>query len=72
MLYKRLQAKKATKKLKIYAEVLGNEDKMKTQHPKKILPGFFWKKIKPIYQKLGKPFVLLSKWEEKVNVLHAP
>ena len=45
---------------------------MKTKQPKKILPGFFWKKIKPIYQKLGKPFVLLSKWEEKVNVLHAP
>ena len=70
------RAKKATKKLKIHGEykVLRIEVKTKTKQTKKILPGFIRKKYnkKQIYQKLGKPFSLLSKWEEKVNVLRAP
>ena len=52
-------AKKATEKLKIHAEykVLRNEVKMKTKQAKKNITRIYSKK---------------SKWEEKVNVLHAP
>ena len=54
------RAKKAReKKLKIHAEykVLRNEVKMKTKQAKKNITRIYSKK---------------SKWEEKVNVLHAP
>ena len=44
-----------------------NEVKMKTKQTKDLL-----EKIKEIYQKLGKQFAVLSKWQENVNVLHAP
>ena len=45
---------------------------MKTKEASKIITRICWKKIKQIYQKLGKLFPLLSMWEEKVNLLHAP
>ena len=57
------RAKKATEKLKIHAEykVLRNEVKMKTKQAKKNITRIYLKKIKQIYQKLGKPFTVLSK-----------
>ena len=58
------RAKKAReKKLKIHAEykVLRNEVKMKTKQAKKNITRIYLKKIKQIYQKLGKPFTVLSK-----------
>ena len=66
------RARKAAEKLKIHAEykVLRNEVKMKTKQSKKNITRIYLKKIKQTYQKLGKPFALLSKWEEKVNVLY--
>ena len=45
---------------------------MKTKQAKKNITRIYLKKMKQIYQKFGKPFALLSKWEEKVNVLDAP
>ena len=45
---------------------------MKTKQAKKNITRIYLKKIKQIYQKPGKPFALLSKLEEKVNLLHAP
>ena len=70
---KQYGAKKAAEKLKFHAEykVLRNEVKMKTKQTKKNITRIYLKKIKQIYQKLGKPFALLSKWEGEVNVLHA-
>ena len=44
---------------------------MKTKQTKKNIARIYLKKIKQIYQKLGKPFALLLKWEGEVNVLHA-
>ena len=44
---------------------------MKTKQAKKNITRFYLKTIKQTDQKLGKPFALLSKWEEKVNVLYA-
>ena len=46
--------------------------KMKTEQAKKNITRIYSSKIKQIYQKLGKPLALLSKCEEKVNVVHAP
>ena len=45
---------------------------METKQAAKKLPEFIRKKIKQIYQKLGKLFALLSVWEEKLNVLQVP
>ena len=57
------RTKKAKEKLKIHAEykVLRNEVKMKTKQAKKNITRIYLKKIKQIYQKLGKPFTVLSK-----------
>ena len=68
------RAKKATEKLEIYTEykVLRNEVKMKTRQAKKIITRTYSKILKEIYQKLVKLFAVLSMWEEKANVLHAP
>ena len=67
------RAKKATEKLKILAEykISKNEIKMKTRQAKKYITRIYSKKIKQIYQKLGKLFALLSMWEEKLNLIHA-
>ena len=46
--------------------------KWKLNKLKKIITRTYLKKIKQIYQKLGKPFTLFSQSEEKVNVPHAP
>ena len=68
------RAKKITEKLEIHTEykVLKNEVKMKTKQAKKIITRTYSKILKEIYQKLVKLFAILSMWEEKANVLHAP
>ena len=60
-------------KSNIHAEykVLRNEVKLETKQAKKIITRIYSKNLKQIYQRLRKPFAILSMWEEKVNVFHA-
>ena len=62
------RAKKATEKLKIYAQhkILKNEVKMKSKQAKEKTTGFIKKKIKQIYQKfISKSYSLYCQCESK-------
>ena len=59
-------------KFKQNIKFLENEIKVEIKQAKKVITRVYLKKIKTVYQKLEKLFAVLSMWEEKVNVLHAP
>ena len=59
-------------KFKQNIKFLENEIKVEIKQAKKVITRVYLKKIKTVYQKLEKLFAVLSMWEGKVNVLHAP